>query len=159
MDDPSAAARARDLVGSPGGEPDPADGPRTPGDQTPPPARSSGLDYPISTPDGTGTISLAVAPDEDYEVLVPIIDYLEEDELDREFAAGLCGPWLPYDIAGGLHPDETPQDAWVYKIVEEDAWLSVLFGPPHSEFFIDFHLAVANDGGYEVIEWEPVEAW
>jgi len=123
--------------------------------ETPPPATGSPIDYEVETESGTDYISLEFAREEDMPALTAVAQYVaaEPDEL----AAHLCAVWISVEDADGLTPEDAPEDVMIYKIVEEDAWLSVQFGPPWSEFYLDMHLAVAADGGYEVIEWEPID--
>ena len=61
---------------------------------------------------------------------------------------------MPDGMEKELTPQDVGEDAMIYKIVEEDAWLSVLFGPPFSEFYLEFRLAVSDDGSFEVIGCE-----
>jgi hypothetical protein len=93
---------------------------------------------------------------EDRAVLEPILAYLGEGQAD-ESASGLeTATWISYQdvMEEDLTPEDVGEDAMVYKIVEEDAWLSVLFGPPFSEFYLEFRLAVSHDGTFEVIGCE-----
>lgn len=90
---------------------------------------------------------------EDGVVLEAILAYLEEAREDQKAAGLETADWVAYQdvMEKDLTPDQVGKDAMVYKIVEEDAWLSVLFGPPFSEFYLEFRLAPSDDGALEVI--------
>jgi hypothetical protein len=92
----------------------------------------------------------------DRAILEPIVKYLE-DHPGAETAAGLeTADWVSYEdvTENELTVDDVGTDAMIYKIVEEDAWLSVLFGPPFSEFYLEFRLSVDSEGALEVISCE-----
>jgi len=107
-------------------------------------------------PTGDLPPALARSRVEDRAVLEPILAYLEGEQAN-ENAAGLeTANWVSYEAAleENLLPEDLGEDAMIYKIVEEDAWLSVLFGPPFSEFYLEFRLAATDDGSFEVIGCE-----
>lgn len=95
---------------------------------------------------------------QDRPVLQPIIAYLRENPGDETVAGLDAADWVSYEqvMEEELTPEQVGEDAMIYKIVEEDAWLSVLFGPPFSEFHIEFRLAPADDGSFEVISCETL---
>ena len=126
----------------------------------PPDAVGGGMTQPPGTTDAgtTGTVHPALdrsRPD-DYPVLEPILAYLEEGRAEESTAGLETAEWVSHEdvMEQDMSPEDVGEDAMIYKIVEEDAWLSVLFGPPFSEFYLEFRLAVSEDGPFEVIGCE-----
>lgn len=93
---------------------------------------------------------------QDRPVLEPIVAYLEQNQDDENVAGLETADWYSYEdvTEQELTPEQLGEDAMIYKIVEEDAWLSVLVGPPFSEFYLEFRLAPTDDGSFEVIGCE-----
>ncbi len=93
---------------------------------------------------------------QDRPVLEPIVAYLQQNQDDENVAGLEAAEWYSYEDAmeKELTPEQLGEDAMIYKIVEEDAWLSVLFGPPFSEFYLEFRLAPTDEGSFEVIGCE-----
>ncbi len=100
--------------------------------------------------------ALAHSRTEDRAVLEPILAYLEGEQADENAAGLQTASWVSYEdvMENDLTLEDLGEDAMIYKIVEEDAWLSVLFGPPFSEFYLEFRLAVSDEGSFEVIGCE-----
>ncbi len=103
-----------------------------------------------------GPAALRRSRPEDRAVLEAILAYLVENREEEEAAGLETADWVSYEqvIEQELTPEQVGEDAMIYKIVEEDAWLSVLFGPPFSEFYLEFRLTPTDDGSFQVIGCE-----
>jgi hypothetical protein len=91
--------------------------------------------------------ALRAARREDHSILKPILAYVEEKGGDLKELASV--PWLSVDDLGDKKPEDLPKDTVIYKITTEKGRTIVLFGPPWSEYGLQFNMAQSEAG-----EWQ-----
>ena len=116
-------------------------------------------DYVEPDTGGEFEVDLSNIPPLDEPIATSIILHFFDEEPYSPLRPHLEGTWLPYEDSLDLGPEDMPDDAIIYKKVEQDAYLEVLFGPPFSEFYIAAHLGALDDGDWEVIEIVPYDAY